>query len=167
MDGYESLINYEEEVIVKGDSNKEGYQGPPDSPEIDEIIDNSDEKRAANSYDKNIVAEVVLPDWKGEKLMGKVRKRVRYDNTSTGKGNYNAMHDKSLYEVDYPDGTTEQLAANIIAENMLSQVDSEGHHYKLLAEVTDHKKDDSGIANVDGFIKSSSGNLHQKRTTCG
>ena len=29
--------------------------------------------------------------------MGKVRKRVRYDNTSTGEGNYNDMHDKYLY----------------------------------------------------------------------
>ena len=63
------------------------------------------------------------------------------------------MHDKSLYEVEYPDGTTEQLAANIITENMLSQVDSGGHHYQVLTEVTDHKKDDSAIAKVDGFMK--------------
>ena len=48
--------------------------------------------------------------------MGKVRKHIIYDDTSTGKGNYNAMHEKSLYEVEYPDGTTEQLAANIIVE---------------------------------------------------
>ena len=52
--------------------------------------------------------------------MGKVSKRVRYDDTSTGECNYTAIHDKSLYEVEHPDGTTEQLAANIIAENMLS-----------------------------------------------
>ena len=49
----------------------------------------------------------------------------------------------------------------------MSQVDSEGHHYQVLTEVTDHKKDDSAIAKVDGFIKSSSGNLHRKRMTCG
>ena len=47
--------------------------------------------------------------------MGKVRKRVRYDDKSTGEGNYNAMHNISLYEVEYPDGTTEKLAVNIIA----------------------------------------------------
>ena len=98
--------------------------------------------------------------------MRKVRKRVRYDDTSTGKGNYNAMHNKSLYEVEYSDGTTEQLATNIIAENMLSQVDYEGRHYQVLNEVTDHKKDDIAIAKVDGFIKSISGKLHRKRTTC-
>ena len=74
----------------------------------------------------------MLPDWNGEKLMVKVRKRVIYDDTSTGEVNYNAMQDKSLYEVEYPDGTTEQLADNIVAENMMSQVDSEGHHYQIL-----------------------------------
>ena len=74
----------------------------------------------------------MLPGQKGEKLMGEVRKCVRYDETITGKGNYNAMHDKSLYEAEYPDGTTKQLEANIIAENMMSQVDSEGHHYQVL-----------------------------------
>ena len=122
---------------------------------------------SANSYDQYIGAEVVLPDQKGEKLMVKVRKRVIYDDTSTGEGDYNSMHYKSLYEVKYPDVTTYQLAANILSENMMSQVDSEVHHYQVLNEVTDHKKDYSDMAKVDGFIKSSSGNLHRKRTTCG
>ena len=31
--------------------------------------------------------------------MGKANKHVRYDDTSTGKANYNDMNDKSLYEV--------------------------------------------------------------------
>ena len=30
--------------------------------------------------------------------------------------------------------------------------------------MNDHKKDDSAISKVDGFIKSSSGKLHRKRT---
>ena len=50
---------------------------------------------------------------------------------------------------------------------MMSQVDSEGHHYQVLTEVTDHNKYDSAIAKVDGFIKSISGNLHRKRLTRG
>ena len=75
--------------------------------------------------------------------MGNVRKRVKYDHKSTGKGNYNSTHEKSLYKCEYPDGTMEQLEVNTINESMMSQVDSEGHHYQVLAEVTDHKKDDS------------------------
>ena len=83
----------------------------------------------------------MIPDLKGDKIMGDVRERVRYDDTSTGEVNHNTMHEKSLYEVEYPDGTTEKLAANIIAENMISHVDSEGHHYQVRTEVTDHKKE--------------------------
>ena len=49
----------------------------------------------------------------------------------------------------------------------MSQIDSEGHHYQVLTEVTDHKKDYIDIPKVDGFTKSSSGDLHQKRTICG
>ena len=116
MNGYDSLNIYDEEGIAKGDPNEAGYQGSPYSPEIDEIIDNSEKQRAANSYDQYIGTEVVITDRNGEKLMGKVSKCVRYDDTSTGKGNYNALHDKSLYEVEYPDETTEQLADNKIAE---------------------------------------------------
>ena len=46
---------------------------------------------------------------------------------------------------------------------MLSQVDSEGHHYQVLTEVTDHNRDDSAIIKLNCFIKSNNGNLHQKR----
>ena len=49
---------------------------------------------------------------------------------------------------------------------MLSQVDYEGHHYQVLTAVTNNKKDDSIISKVNVFIKSNSGNLHRKRTTC-
>ena len=48
---------------------------------------------------------------------------------------------------------------------MLSQVDSEVHHYQVLTEVTDHNKYDSAIDKVDGFIRYSIKNLHRKRTT--
>ena len=77
------------------------------------------------------------------------------------------MHDKSIYKVEYPDGMKEQPRANIIAENIPSQVHSEGHYYQVLTEVTYHNRDGIFIIKVDGFIKSSNGNLHRKRRTSG
>ena len=50
---------------------------------------------------------------------------------------------------------------------MLSKVDSEGPHYKVLTEVADHKRDDSNITKVDCFIKYSNGKLHWKSNTRG
>ena len=50
---------------------------------------------------------------------------------------------------------------------MLSQVDCEVHHYQVLNEVTDHKKDDIAISKVGDLIKSSSGYPHWNRMTRG
>ena len=62
FDGYESFVNDDKEGISKGEPNEEGYQEPPDSPEIYKIIDNKDEENLDNSYDQYIGAKVVLPD---------------------------------------------------------------------------------------------------------
>ena len=77
------------------------------------------------------------------------------------------MHKNYVYEVNYLDGTTEKLTANIMDENMLSQVDSEGLQYQVLTGVTRHKRVGSAITKVDGFIKYINGDLNQKRTTRG
>ena len=107
----------------------------------------------------------MLPDQKIEKRMVKSKKRIKYYDIITGEGHYNDMTEKYVYVVEYPDGTTEQIEAKILAENMISQVDYEGHHYKVLTEVTVHKRDDCNITKVHGLIQSINGNLHWKRTT--
>ena len=53
----------------------------------------------------------------------------------------------------------------MISENMLSQVDSEGHHYQVLKEMSDHYADGSELKRSDGFIRSCGGNLHGNKTT--
>ena len=41
--------------------------------------------------------------------MVKIRNHVKYDDASAVEGHYNEMNDKYVYDVNYPDGTTEQL----------------------------------------------------------
>lgn len=72
-----------------------------------------------------------------------------------------------MFEVEYHDGTVERLQSNIIAENMMSQVDAYGHHHQILKEIVEHKRDGSAITIENGFIRSRSGNLHPKKTTRG
>ena len=79
----------------------------------------------------------------------------------------NILTNTSLYEVEFPDGHVEELQYNIIAENMMSQVDSEGHHWQLLLEISDHRSNHLAIPKRDGFIRSHNGNLHPKKTTIG
>ena len=56
---------------------------------------------------------------------------------------------------------------DMISENMLSQVDSEGHHYQLIKEITDHFEDGSVLKSSDGSIISRDGNLNDKNKTRG
>ena len=75
------------------------------------------------------------------------------------------MLDTSEYTVEMSDGSSQELTANIIAELMFAQVDSEGHHYQLLQEITDHRKERSEIPISDGMIRSQNGNMVPKNTT--
>ena len=71
----------------------------------------------------------------------------------------------SLYEVSFPNGQTEDLTENVIDDNMISQVDSEVHHYQVLKDISDHSSDGSALKRSDGFIIIFYGNLHAKNTT--
>ena len=60
--------------------------------------------------------------------MQKVKRRAFYrDSIPVGVEDSNPITDTRLYHVEYLDGTIETLAANVIAENLLSQVNKEGH----------------------------------------
>jgi len=58
----------------------------------------------------------------------------------------NPILDTRVYEVEFPDGTINDYAANILAEALYAQVDVDCNHYLLLKEIIDHKKDQSAFA---------------------
>jgi hypothetical protein len=49
----------------------------------------------------------------------------------------NPVLNSMIYDVAFPDGSIKEYAANILAENMLSQVDSHGYNRILLREIID------------------------------
>jgi len=51
------------------------------------------------------------------------------DGNPIGVRNNNPILDTREYEVEMPDGSTAAYAANVIAENLFSQVDSEGRQH--------------------------------------
>ena len=44
----------------------------------------------------------------------------------------NPFLNTTIYDVEFPDGEIREYCANVIAENMYSQVDAEGYRYQLL-----------------------------------
>ncbi len=49
----------------------------------------------------------------------------------------------------------EEYAANVIAKNIYSQVDQEGHQFVILKEIIDHHKDQTAVAIDDKWVQHS------------
>jgi hypothetical protein len=60
----------------------------------------------------------------------------------------------------------ESYSANVIAENIFSQVDPEGNRYILLSEITNHRKDNLAIG-IDDIYSTHGSNRNLRKTTQG
>ena len=72
-----------------------------------------------------------------------------------------------IYEVEFPDGQVKEYAANTLAENMLSQVDSEGFSTALFDGIVDFRKDETAVDKDAKFLVTRTGRRRLKQTTTG
>ena len=68
-------------------------------------------------------------------------KGLKRDAEGKNIGSYhpNPLMDNSMYEVEFQSGESEAFAANVIAENIYSQVDEEGRRHMVLLDIIDHR----------------------------
>jgi hypothetical protein len=153
---------------IFGDDDNEfvPYEGFTDEEGADIGVQEADEF-TADTMDSYLATEVMLP--RGDSFVrGKVVSRKRNaDGNPIGVSSSNPILDTREYEVEFPDGTSSAYAANVIAENIFSQIDDEGHHHVLLKAIVDHKSDGSAVKADDGYIVSSNGNKTRRLTTKG
>jgi len=116
----------------------------PGVPDIDEMINVENAKTESDSYDKYVGVDVILPISADQKLMARVKKKIKSDDRNDPRF-YNPLWDHSLYEIEFPDGTTDEVEANLIAECMVSECDLDGRQYRMLKEISDHRKDASAL----------------------
>jgi hypothetical protein len=118
--------------------------------------------------DKYLNAELIFDVGTGNERKGRVVKRAKgTSGEPIGRAHSNPLFDTREYVVEFTDGSSENYFANVIAECMYAQVDSEGNQYQLLNEITDHQSDNSAIQIADGFVTSRNGNRVPKSTTRG
>ena len=73
-----------------------------------------------------------------------VKRRSRdSDGNVSGRYNENPFLNSLGYEAKFPDGYVKEYSANIIAENMLTQVDSYGYSLTMINAIIDYERDDS------------------------
>ncbi|CAJ1941927.1 unnamed protein product, partial [Cylindrotheca closterium] len=104
----------------------------------------------------------------GELQRAVVRRRiVDAEGNPIGVANNNQLLDTRQYEVEYEDGGTEIFSANLLAENLLAQVDEHGHKHLLMEEITEHRSNEKAVKKQDGFYSLKSGTQRRRHTTAG
>ena len=126
------------------------------------------EDYSPETYDQYLGAQIIVPT-DGERITGRVTKRVRGpDGKPIGRSDPGRpWNDTRRYEVELSDGTTMDYAANVIAENLFSQVDEEGRKYMLMRDIVDHKSDETAVDKADGTFRTPNGVEVKKKTTRG
>ena len=117
---------------------------PVESPDHEDILDSRGrvlEQQPA--FNKIINAEGMIQNG-DEMAMGKVARRsLDADGRTTGTYHDNPFLNTITYDVEFPDGQVKEYGTNIIAENMLTQVDSDGYSLSLMDSIIDHQRDPS------------------------
>ena len=142
-----------------------------DGTTIPNPFSNNDDKDVDN-YDPFIGATIKLTD--AENNGGDIATRAIVKRRATdlegnpiGTYNKNPLLNDQLYEVEYPDGTTDRFFANVIAENIFSQVDSEGRETYVLKEITNHRFNNKALSSDDAYEILRNGEKKMKPTTAG
>ena len=137
-------------------------------PEMEDVVDaNGRLLNQQPAYDLMINAEVLVQK-EGEMERGTVRQRaLGPDGRVVGEYDSNPILNSLIYEVEFSDGQVREYAANVIAENMLTQVDSDGFTQSIMEGIIDYKKDANAVATADGWVTTSSGQRRARKTTAG
>ena len=70
-----------------------------------------------------------------------------------------------VYDVEFPDGAVKNYAANVIDENVLSQVDLSGFYTQALNKIVIHRKLFNAVSMKDAYFTIKRGIFKLSQTT--
>ena len=110
----------------------------------------------------------VLPHQGEEKQLAKIICRsVDVDGRVIGIHSDNPILNTVVYDIEFPDWVIKPYATNIIAENIMRQVDTDEHYSQMLDAIVDHRKDDRAVTKEQKYITTKRGNRKLHQTTVG
>ena len=90
------------------------------------------------------------------------------DGQVTGTYDNNSYLNSIIYDVEFPDGQVKEYPANIISENMLTQVDSDGMSNTLMEAIMDRQRDEEkALQHQDKYVQNKNGRHHLRKTNKG
>ena len=89
------------------------------------------------------------------------------DSAPVGRAHADPLFDTRECDIEFTDGSIKRHAANIIAQNMHAQVDSEGHQHLIMDEIVNHEADAVAAPVSEGCCALPNGNQKVKMTARG
>jgi hypothetical protein len=165
-----ALRNVESDKIIDPEDEDPGFYD-----EFMRVIDDArlphadDEHHVEVESDNYIGMEFTMArGGDGEQIHAQVRKRLTdEEGLPVGKAHTNPLLDSRKYEVEYADGYVDELTANVIAENLIAQVDEEGRRQMMLGGIMDHRVLPDAIPKSKGTYVNAYGVKRRKTTTRG
>ena len=157
---------------AKADDEFEFYEDDDEQeramPDIEDVVDaNGHLLDQQPAYDAIINAEVRMQLGE-EYVTGKVKQRaLGPDGRVAGTYDENPILNSIVYEVEFPDGQVREYAANVIADNILSQVDDDGFSHTLMEGIIDYKRDETAVPMIDKWLVTRTGQRRLRKTTKG
>ena len=121
-----------------------------------------------NSFGDTLInAEVLLPQGEDLQKARVMKRRINTDGNEIGTYDSNPLLNSIIYEVKFPDGTVQDYGANVIAENLYSQLDEDGHRQQVLDCILEHSKDDTAVPKAEKYAVTKGGSKRLRKTTIG
>ena len=110
---------------------------------------------------------VFLPHGESENIAKVIRLSLDVNGQVIGNHNEDPILNTCIYDVEFQDRIIKIYAANVISQNILSQVDSEGYHYQLLESISEYSKDESAVDKGEQWMMKKRGNRVRRKETNG
>ena len=134
-------------------------------PEADAVDNTGRPINQQSVADLLINAEVLLGHEDSKQLGRVVRRAIGPDGKVLGdlKGGARSL----VYDVEFPDGVVKKYSANVIAENILSQVDQSGFHSQSIEKIMNHERMGNAVSRRNAFVTTKRGVRKLRHTTVG
>ena len=143
---------------VRPQLDEENLNIVPFDNDYENVIINSPndlhEDLATEINDKYLGIRVVLPHL-GQNVEGivKSRKRTADGKLLVGKEDVNPYFDTRIYNVEFPDGSTEEYTTNMICESIYDQMDEENDIFAILKGIIGYRKNSDAIPMSKGYVE--------------
>ena len=104
-----------------------------------------------------INAEVLLPHNDAEQMAEVIPRSIDANGNIIGDLTNTPSLNKLVYDVEFPDGAVKQYAANVIAENLPTQVDSRRSHSHSLDKIILHQRMNNALSHKDAYVTTKRG----------